>query len=255
MKACILAAGRGSRLGRLTAERPKCLIELGGRPLIDWQTTALCEAGIEEVILVTGYRAEMLQGYGTRRIHNPRWAQCNMVSSLLCADTAFDGPVIVSYADIVYHSAPVRALMAAQGDIVVAYDTDWLDLWSRRFDDPLGDAESFAIDSQLRVRDIGRKVADISRIQGQYMGLLRITPTALGWIREAVQGREDGGRTMDMTGLLAGLIDAGHPVHGLPCSGGWCEIDDARDLAVAEALLAEGKLGAAPERPRLAEIG
>lgn len=255
MKACILAAGRGSRLGRLTAERPKCLIELGGRPLVDWQTTALHAAGLEEVILVTGYCAEMLQGYGTRRIHNPRWADSNMVSSLLCASEAFDGPVVVSYADIVYDTVLVRALMAAQGDIVVTYDTDWLDLWSRRFDDPLSDAESFAVDSQFRVRDIGRKVADISQIQGQYMGLLRITPTALGWIREAVQLSENGGDTMDMTSLLAALIDARHPVHGLPCSGGWCEIDNERDLAVADALLAEGKLGAVPDRPRLAEIG
>jgi choline kinase len=239
----------------MTAERPKCLVELGGRPLADWQAAALHAAGIEEVVLVTGYRAEMLQGYGTRRVHNPRWAESNMVSSLLCASEAFDGPVIVSYADIVYDTALVRALMAAQGDIVVAYDTDWLDLWSRRFDDPLSDAESFAVDSQFRVRDIGRKVADISQIQGQYMGLLRITPTALGWIREAVQLSENGGDTMDMTSLLAGLIAAGHPVHGLPCSGGWCEIDNERDLAVAEALLAEGRLGAAPDRPRLAEMG
>ena len=59
----------------------------------------------------------------------------------------------------------------------------------------------------------------------------------------------------NMTSLLAGLIAAGHPVRGLPCSGGWCEIDDARDLAVAEVVLAEGKRGAAPDRPRLAEIG
>ncbi len=255
MKACILAAGRGSRLGQLTAERPKCLVELGGRPLVDWQTTALQAAGLDEVILVTGYCAEMLQSYGTRRIYNPRWAECNMVSSLLCASESFDGPVIVSYSDIVYDTLLVRALMAAQGDIVVTYDTDWFDLWSRRFDDPLTDAESFAVDSQFRIRDIGRKVADIRQIQGQYMGLLRITPSALGWIREAVEGSEDGGDTMDMTSLLAALIDTGHPVHGLPSSGGWCEIDDERDLAVAEALLAEGRLGGAPDRPRLAESG
>ena len=85
MKAIILAAGRGSRLKGLTDDRPKCLVELGGVRLLDWQLAALKAAGIEDVVVVTGYRADLLQAEGVRTIHNPDWARTNMVRSLLCA--------------------------------------------------------------------------------------------------------------------------------------------------------------------------
>jgi len=56
MKAIILAAGRGSRMKNLTDERPKCLVELRGNPLLDWQLAALLEAGIDRIAIDTGYR-------------------------------------------------------------------------------------------------------------------------------------------------------------------------------------------------------
>ena len=64
MKAIILAAGRGSRMKNMTDERPKCLVELGGKPLLEYQLTALRQAGINEIAVVTGYRRELLVGYG-----------------------------------------------------------------------------------------------------------------------------------------------------------------------------------------------
>ncbi|PYK48280.1 MAG: nucleotidyl transferase, partial [Verrucomicrobia bacterium] len=60
MRALILAAGRGSRMGDLGDDRPKCLIELQGRPLIERQITALRRSGVEEIGVVRGYRAEMI---------------------------------------------------------------------------------------------------------------------------------------------------------------------------------------------------
>ncbi|MFZ9450262.1 MAG: NTP transferase domain-containing protein, partial [Alphaproteobacteria bacterium] len=64
MRAIILAAGRGSRMRQLTDERPKCLVPLRGRPLLEWQLEALRGAGIREIGIVTGYRREMLASRG-----------------------------------------------------------------------------------------------------------------------------------------------------------------------------------------------
>ena len=64
MKANILAAGRGSRMKHLTDERPKCLIEFNGKPLLEWQLEAIRAAGIDEIGIITGYKREMLNGYG-----------------------------------------------------------------------------------------------------------------------------------------------------------------------------------------------
>ncbi len=75
MKAIILAAGRGSRMKSLTEERPKCLVELAGKALLDWQLEALREAGVSEIAIVTGYKRELLANRGLVEFYNPRWAE------------------------------------------------------------------------------------------------------------------------------------------------------------------------------------
>ena len=60
--AIILAAGRGSRMRELTDTKPKCLLELAGRPLLHWQLDALRDAGVERIVLVRGYAAHTLVG-------------------------------------------------------------------------------------------------------------------------------------------------------------------------------------------------
>ncbi len=240
----ILAAGRGSRLGPHTEARPKGMVALDGCSFIEWQLEAMRTAGIDEVFLVTGYRAEMLQALGLPTRHNPRWAETNMVASLLCAADLFDQPVVVSYSDIVYDSAVVSKLLANDGDLGITYDRLWRDLWSRRFDDPLSDAETFRVDSQGLITEIGQRTDSYDDIQGQYMGLLRISPLGLDWCREVMTGLASPEQkdTLDMTSLLQKLIGDGKPVAGIPVSGGWCEVDDAADLKVAEDLLAAGLL-------------
>ena len=246
MKAVILAAGRGSRMGRLTEDAPKCLVPLAGRELLDWQVTALRAAGIDHVGVVRGYKAHLLGGRGLDTFDNPAWAETNMVASLSCArDWLAAGPVVVSYSDIFYPSAAVAALMAAPVDIAMTYDPHWLDLWSQRFADPLSDAETFRMEGS-RVVEIGRRgrrTTSLDDIKGQYMGLLKFTPA--GW--RAVERHldtlsEERRRKLDMTSLLSGLIAAGHPVEGVAVSGPWGEVDNGDDLALYERLIAEGRL-------------
>ena len=70
MKAIILAAGRGSRMKEMTDSNPKCLVELKGKSLIDWQISALQQAGIHEIGIVI-YKREMLDNKGLTEFHNP----------------------------------------------------------------------------------------------------------------------------------------------------------------------------------------
>ena len=60
MKAIILAAGRGSRMKKLTNDKPKCLVKLHGKPLLEWQLESMRKSGISEIAIVTGYKHEML---------------------------------------------------------------------------------------------------------------------------------------------------------------------------------------------------
>lgn len=237
MRAIILAAGRGSRMKNLTDERPKCLVEVRGKPLLERQLAALRGAGVHEIAIVTGYKRDMLAGRGTFEFHNSRWAETNMVSSLSCAeDWLLSGPCIVSYSDIFYDESAVRSLMACTGSLAVTYDTNWLTVWTQRFGDPLLDAETFRMDDKHHLLEIGNKPQLVGEVQGQYMGLLRFTPD--GWqefrrIRETLSQSERD--KMHMTGTLQKVIEAGRiPIQAVPYAGDWGEVDAAEDLAVYE---------------------
>lgn len=238
----ILAAGRGSRLGHLTAGKPKGMTEFNNRPLLNWQIDAMRGATIDDIWLITGYCAESIKALGLPTLHNPDWAASNMVSSLLCAEELIDRPTIVSYSDIIYSAGLVRQLMSSPHELTIAYDANWLSLWQSRFSEPLLDAESFRIDDRGRVLDIGRKVNTLSEIQGQYMGLIHLTPTALGWIKEIINAEPELRARLDMTRLLSRLIENDKPIHGFRTEANWCEIDSPEDLILAHELLRAGKL-------------
>jgi len=242
MKAIILAAGRGSRLEELTSDKPKCLNKIGESTILEWQLAALRSGGVDTIIIVTGYKSNMIVEYNVKIINNNRWEATNMVSSLLCASEEFDQPIIVSYSDILYSSEVVSFLCSQEEDAVVVYDLNWRELWEMRFENPLKDAETFRIDSKGLIQDIGQPAGNFKDIQGQYIGLMRFTPHALNWIKELVTKLRHNVDKIDMTTLIRRLIQSGHPIYGMAIQGGWCEIDTVDDLKLGNKLYSEGLL-------------
>lgn len=237
MKAIILAAGRGSRMKDLTEGRPKCLVELRGKALLDWQLDALRAAGIAEIAIVTGYKRELLANRGLVEFHNARWSETNMVSSLACAQNWLQaGPCIVTYSDIFYSPMAVQSLMYCEASLAVTYDPNWLELWTQRFGDPLLDAETFRLTPEHTLAEIGNKPTSANEVQGQYMGLLRFTPE--GWaevlrIRSGLTTEQCD--KMHMTGTLQKVIDARRiAIAAVPYAGEWGEVDSAEDLLHSE---------------------
>ena len=245
MRAVILAAGRGSRLGHLGDDRPKCFVELEGKPLIERQIAALRRGGVDEIGIVRGYRAEMIDFPGLRYFANDRWAETNMVMSLAAAATWLrSGPVIASYADIFYRSELVRGLAGAPGQLVISYDRAWRRLWTRRFADPLADAETFRINAAGQLLEIGGKTTRIEDVEGQYMGLLKFTPPAWSAV-EALLRRLDQAicNRLDVTGLLRLLLAAREvPIDTFGTDGQWGEIDNPEDVALYESMVRKGEL-------------
>src|SRR5271169_3249620 len=118
MRAVILAAGRGSRLGALTKDRPKCLVEFANKPLIDRQVLALRRGGATSIGIVRGYCATSIELSGVTYFDNTQWNETNMVASLTTAATWLKTePVIVSYADIFYRHELIRDLIASAGSL------------------------------------------------------------------------------------------------------------------------------------------
>lgn len=234
MKAIILAAGRGSRMGTLTREQPKCLTLLGGKSLLQWQVEAILSAGIDEIGVVRGYLAHKIDREGIKTFDNNRWSETNMVTSLICAKEWLEkNTCIISYSDIVYPVATIRALLKASGDIVVSYNTEWFSLWQERFEDPLSDLESFKINEKGILLDIGERAKTFDDIQGQYMGLIKLTP--LGWksVEESLDKLSAAEiDKLDMTSMLKKLLMHNVTVNTAPINGKWYEVDSSHDLIV-----------------------
>ena len=245
LRAVILAAGRGSRMGSLGNDRPKCLVELEGRPLIERQIAALQRGGVDEIGVVRGYRAGMIDFPGLFYFANARWAETNMVMSVAAAAPWLrTGPVIVSYGDIFYRSELVRGLAGAPGEFVISYDRAWRRLWTRRFAAPLADAETFRIDAAARLLDIGGKTTRIEDIEGQYMGLFKLTPAAWSAVEALLATLDPPVRDrLDVTGLLRRLLTVGNlPIGTFGTDGQWGEIDSPEDVALYEKMVSEGEL-------------
>lgn len=238
MKAIILAAGRGSRMKNLTDDRPKCLVEFEGIPLIQWQLNALRGAGITDIGIITGYKSELLSDFGLHEFHNARWSETNMVTSLACAEEWLSSePCIVSYSDIFYDQTAPDSLQKTSATLAITYDPDWLTLWKQRFDDPLSDAETFRIDENSRLLEIGGKAASVDEIQGQYMGLLRFTPQSWSVMQNIRSSLSDIERDkLQMTHCLKKIIEKDLcPITAIPYRGRWGEFDSADDIRGMEA--------------------
>jgi L-glutamine-phosphate cytidylyltransferase len=233
MRALVLAAGRGSRLAPFTADRPKCLVDIGGRSLLDRQVTALRAAGAEEVGVVTGWCADAFAGSGLPTFHNPDWADTTMVGSLAVAEEwLLAGPVLAGYGDIVYSANTARRLAEATEPLAISYDPDWEALWRSRFDQPLDDAETFVMDDNGHLVDIGGRPDTAAEVQGQYLGLLRFTPQAWSTVR-ALRSSDTHVRDLDMTGLLRHLVrNRLLPIRTVAADGPWCEFDHPSDIEV-----------------------
>ena len=243
VRAVILAAGRGSRIGCETDRQPKCLIELGGYSLLEWQLRSLATAGIDRVLVVGGYRSELLCG-DYEVVRNERWASTGVVATLAKAQNWLSQEdCVVSYSDIAYHPAHVQHLCASKADIAITYDQSWEALWNERFQAPLLDAETF-LQNDGWLTAIGARANAMTEIKGQFMGLLRLTPRGSSQLLECWRQLGEAERDrLDITALLARLLRDRVPVRAVAVTGRWCEVDTYDDLDVYRRRIAAANAG------------
>ena len=250
MKAIILAAGQGTRLRPHTNDRPKCMVLLAGRPLIEHQLAVLESCGVRDIIIVGGYAADKLPS-NRRVILNERFETTNMVHSLFCARDWLvgDEALLVSYGDIVYEPKVLQAVIESPGEIALSIDLKWQRYWELRNPNPLDDAESLKLDPQGFILELGKKPKNLAEIQGQYMGLFKIARRRVAELAPVFDAMDRSlaydGKDFDnmyMTSFLQHLINLGWPVRAVPVENGWLETDTVQDLELYEAMFAEGRL-------------
>jgi choline kinase len=247
MRAIVIGAGRGSRLGPETDDIPKALVPVMGRPMLEWILEALAVAGFarKDVVFVCGYRAEVVRARypDLSYVDNLGWERNNILASLLCARPHLEAGFVSTYADIVYRGSTVAKACASPHDKVLACDTDWRRRYVDRSQHPESDAEKLRAEGP-RVVELSRRIAP-ERASGEFIGVARFSPDGA---RELLAAFDEAralhagkpwreGRTFErayLIDLFQDMIERGSTFHRVDTHGGYMEIDTREDLACAE---------------------
>tara|TARA_B100000287_G_C20650818_1_gene786826 strand:+ start:788 stop:1510 length:723 start_codon:yes stop_codon:yes gene_type:complete len=235
MNAIILAAGRGLRLKNLTDTMPKCLVQINKKSLLSRQLEIYNSISeISNISIVRGYLKEKINDKRVNKyFENEEWSRTNIVSSLYtCKEILQEKDSIISYGDIFFGREIINELVNDQNDIVISYDQDFLKLWSKRFKNPLDDLETFKIDKNQYLIDIGDKTDDIQKIEGQYMGLLKITRN--GWKKIDNLLCKIDFNNIDITQLLKILLNKNLKIKTVQNKEIWGEVDTPQDITIYE---------------------
>lgn len=237
-KAIILSAGQGKRLLPLTAQRPKCLLSLGGRTVLEWQVAALAANGIGDVVVVTGFQARAVEavignrpddGVRVRVLHNPFFQVADNIGSCFVArHEMLGGDFVLLNGDTLFHPqlfaearAQVLAPIAVTVDRKERYDSDDMKV---RLDGgrltaigktlPEEDSHAESIGMLFFSGDGGRIFVDaLDRVIRSEDGLKR-------WYLSVINE------------LASHATISAADIRGQE----WCEIDFPKDLPVAERL-------------------
>jgi L-glutamine-phosphate cytidylyltransferase len=249
LNAIILAAGKGERLRPLTNDKPKCLVELFGKSLLEWQINSFQSFGITDITVVTGYMSNKIDFPSVNIIKNENFDSTNMVETLFCAEEKFTDSTIISYGDIIFESSILKKLISSQHDFSIIIDKNWLNYWKLRFENPLDDAESLELNSDGYLTSIGQKIFDITKIQGQYIGLMKFQNSGISNLQKfyhdaknkAKSGKNPLNDKVDfkksyMTDLLNSMILENFNLKAIEIQNGWLELDSINDLKIYEKM-------------------
>ncbi|MDQ0839952.1 choline kinase [Sphingomonas faeni] len=235
MRAIILSAGRGSRLGDITRDRPKCLLEFAGRTLLDWQIDALNAAGIEDIVVIVGFGAKRViraieARSSVRVMYNPFFQVADNLASLWLAREEMDRDFLILNGDTLV-SPDIVATAIREGrapvNVTITHKTSY-------------DADDMKVtlDGDI-VTAVGKRLA-VDRTHAESIGLLTFRGCGPTMFRQAVElaladpsGVENW--YLSVVDALARQIEVGTVVvDGMPSA----EVDYPADLPIAEALAA-----------------
>jgi phosphoenolpyruvate phosphomutase len=244
-KAIVLAASRGSTLETLTADKPKCMVDVRGQPLLRRLVGALREQGMRDVTVVRGYRKEAVTVPSIRVVDNDAYETTGEVASLACAEAQIEGECLISYGDILFRNHILSALLDAPGDIVLSVDA----LWKAR--EGVGGGRTRDLvncsrpstagvldDEHAHVTGIGG-ILKQGAVDGEWVGLAKLSAKGSALVREEIASmRQDGSwKTAGLPDLFGRLVARGVRLDVTYVAGQWLDVNDAFDLANARNFL------------------
>ncbi len=236
MKALILAAGIGSRLGEKTKDLPKCLVPVCGKPMLEYQIEALQSQGIREFILVLGYQAEKIKQFLAQEkyaklhftfLENKDYATTNSSYSWLQAHPHIKDEQYLHFnSDIVFFSDLLEKIIKAPYDNVILVDRNVT------LDESM---EQVVLDGQrIRLMEKGNQ----PNAMGRGSGMAKLSPSGVRLMMERLQQHlQEGSKNKHCHGLMGYALQKTN-FHALdPGTSLFKEINDEMELKSAEAAI------------------
>jgi len=242
----VLAATRGSALGPLTEDKPKCMVEIQGQPLLRRLTRSLRQSGVRDVAVVRGYAKDAVDLPNLTYIDNDAFETTGEAASLATAIDRLTGDTVIAYGDILFRRYILDALVETEGDIVLAVDGMWRERTDRsensgrdlvRCSRPF--SPSFIEDDPVLFEGIVADANDADDCTGEWIGIARLSKKGAELVRKELEAMKSDGtlETADLATLFARLADAANAPHVHYVAGHWLDVNDAFDLARARDFL------------------
>jgi choline kinase len=241
MKAIILAAGMGTRLGKYTENLPKCMLNFNGKPILQQQIETLKSCGINDIIIVKGYEPDKIQIQGVKYYENKDYATTNMVETLMTAEPEMDDEILVCYADILYEKRIIKKILESKVNIGVTVDQDYWDYWKARLEKPEDDTESLVINNN-KITELGDTNCQLDKAKVRYVGLIKFSKDGINALKEVYHKNKELYFNKDepwlrsksfkkayMTCMLQALINENCEVNPIIIEHGWLEFDTVED--------------------------
>jgi phosphoenolpyruvate phosphomutase len=259
ISALILAAGFEEHLLPLIQDKPKTMLEIRGKTILDRQLHLLRSVGINKISVVRGYQGQAINPPGVTFFENQEFQSTGIAASLFAAEPALTGKTLVLYGDILFDRGILERLLESEEPVTLAVDRAWFDNNQSGLPTPIGTelvvtdqhpdtGRRFLPSSEsLSIQKIGQKPEPKTAI-GEFIGLGLFSPEGLEWLKSAHQtgARQKSeapfqeAKTFSqasLTDLIQQVIDDGHPVKGMELYKGWLEVDTFEDYQKAWAKL------------------
>jgi phosphoenolpyruvate phosphomutase len=256
--AIIAAAGFEKHLLPLIEDKPKCLLDIKGKTILERQIAALNECNIKEIALVRGYKKEAITLPNIRYYDNDRYEDTGELFSIFCAERELKGRTIVLYGDIIFDNTILEKLLKSPTDLALVVDLAWYDQQQRHLQPSHINPDLIALaeppgksylsrfvmpEGEHRIVAIGQHLPH-DQAHGEFIGMAMFSEKGIATFKDAYRaakekytasGFHEAGSFMkaSFTDLVQELIDLGHRVEAVPIFKGWMEVDSFEEYQKA----------------------
>ena len=240
MKAIINSAGYGSRMGDLTKELPKSLVDVNGKSIIERQIEIFRNNGIKEIIVIIGANKDKFQLNNVEYVVDENFEKHEQLGGFMEASKHFRGDMVISFGDVIVDNNIMRQVIESTHDIGIAIDLKWEKNYDNRTQHPRSQADLALIKSNKLIK-IKKNLDFIENHQlGEFLGIMKLSGIGSKKFLDVFERLNSSheGKFHDapsfqkayLTDMIDELIQTNEDVNPIFIDGVWFEIDTIEDL-------------------------